>query len=61
MHVVKMVVKKIKFITASIGFCTLLTSATVKVLFKLMQQVILKEYSSHLTYHLFVMVIIWFV
>ena len=37
--------KKIKLITINIGFCTLFTSVIVKVLFKLMQQVVLREYS----------------
>ena len=37
--------KKIKLITINIGFCILFTSVIVKVLFKLMQQVVLREYS----------------
>lgn len=41
--VVKKSFKKMKVITLSTGFCTLLTSAIVKVLLNLIQQVVLKN------------------
>ena len=38
--------KEMIVVSISIDFCTLLTSVIVKVLFKLMQKAILKEYSE---------------
>lgn len=44
--------QKTKIITISIGFCTLFATVIVTILFKLMQQPTLKEYSQSSTYHL---------
>ena len=43
-----------KVITASVGFCTLTTSVIVKVMFRLLQQVVLKEYAKSFNLSFFV-------